>query len=326
MNKFAILGLIVVLVVAAWAGIWFFVSGQIRQQVEMLAMADGETTPRLTCGDLEIGGFPFRFSVTCNTAEITSGDLTASLPAIDMQALVYRPTHLLAAAQGPAQISDAFTGNENAIAWQSLEASLQLTDWRIGRFSLVGEEVEWNDTLIGSDLIASSPHVEVHLIDMADHHQPDAGLASLAGYAVANDLAVPLAGIGSGEVTLEAELRNLPDDLRALDAPDLLRRWQQSEGELNLISLAASDGEDTMAADGTVRLTDSGLAEGQITVQSNGLIERFATAIPEPLRGMVMGEATDEGGFTQTINIRGGVVMIGLLPAAMIPSLFAASP
>ena len=57
------------LVVLAWSAGWFFIAGQIRHQVELLALADGESSPQVQCGELDIGGFPFRFDIDCAKAD-----------------------------------------------------------------------------------------------------------------------------------------------------------------------------------------------------------------------------------------------------------------
>src|SRR5690606_38585351 len=135
--------------------------GQIREQVNMLALADGETSPQLQCGTLDIGGIPFRFDVACADATLVSADLMVTVPELRASVMVWKPTHLLAFAEGPAQISDAFTGLEQAVTWSGLEASARLTDWRIARVSVVGRDVNWTDRLFGESAIATTPHMEM---------------------------------------------------------------------------------------------------------------------------------------------------------------------
>ena len=49
MKRIIALLVVVIVVVALWSGAWLFLSGQLRSNIELLADADGITTPRLSC-------------------------------------------------------------------------------------------------------------------------------------------------------------------------------------------------------------------------------------------------------------------------------------
>jgi hypothetical protein len=322
MNRFVYLGLGVLAVVLIWSGAWFYFAGQVRGEVESLAQADGVTSPRLVCGGLDVSGFPFRFDVACREAEIVSGDVTVSVPEIRASALMYNPTHIVASARGPAAISNAFTGARNSLAWGTLDGSVRLTDWRIGRLSLVADDLTWTDTLVGEMLIAESPHAEFHLIDMPELYDAETRTAALAGYATAEQVNAPGLGVTSGDIALETELTGLPADLALLGAPGALQRWQQAGGQLNIVSLSGTDGENFVSASGQLALNDAGQLDGQLKVNSKGIVERLAGLIPQQYQGLLLGEPADDGSYSNTITFAGGVVMAGLIPAAMIPPLF----
>lgn len=323
MKRFAYLALAVLLVVLAWTGAWYYFAGQVRANIEALAMGAGADGPQFHCDTLAITGFPFRFDADCTQAVLVVGDLMASVPAVRASALIYRPDHVLASARGPAELADAFTGARNRVEWEGLEASLRLADWqRIARLSLVGTELVWTDTLWGDNPIASSPHAELHLLDMPERHDPDAGTSALAGYAQIRALSAPGLDIAAGEVSLEAELTGLPDALADLGDPDALRRWQQADGQLRIVSLRGTDGENFLTSEGELALTPSGMVDGRIGVRSLGVVDQIAPLFPENYGPMLLGNAAPDGSYSQTINIRGGVIMSGILPAGMIPPLF----
>ncbi len=52
MKRIIILGLVVILVAAAWTGAWFWGASQITAYEKTLEAADGVTTPKLACGHL----------------------------------------------------------------------------------------------------------------------------------------------------------------------------------------------------------------------------------------------------------------------------------
>jgi hypothetical protein len=322
MKRIIYLGIAVLVVVFLWSGAWLFISGEIRKNVEVLATADGVSNPKITCETLSVGGFPFRFDLDCTNAALVSSDVTARLAELRASVLVYRPTHLLAFAKGPATVTDAFTGSSSRLDWTDLQASARLDGWRIGRISVTGDDLTLNDTVVGDNLIASAKAVEVHLLDIPEQHEPAKGLAALAAYAKASGLVAPGFQIGAGETTIEAEINGLPNDVRALGDADPVRRWQQSGGKIKLVSLKGDDGERFYDANGTLGLDDTARVEGQVKLTSRGLVEYFEPQIPEPVRPLALGPEGVDGSYAQTFNIRGGVVLSSVIPLLMIPPLY----
>src|SRR5215218_8645414 len=92
MRRFVIFGVVIAAIVLIWSGGWLYLSNEIRTQVTALSTADGTTAPKVTCGKLDVGGYPFRFNLTCADATIVSGDLAFALPQIEAAALVFQPT------------------------------------------------------------------------------------------------------------------------------------------------------------------------------------------------------------------------------------------
>ncbi|MHA6300261.1 DUF2125 domain-containing protein [Devosia sp. CAU 1758] len=321
-KRIIILGSVVLLVILAWTGGWFFIAGQIRQQIELLALADGETTPQLHCGTLNLGGFPFRFDIDCTNASLVSGDLLVEIPGIRASAMVYRPTHLVASALGPAQLSDAFTGLRQEVTWSTLEASLRLEDWRIGRLSLLGSDLAWSDRLFGDTLIAQSPQVEMHLLDMPEQHPPDSDRSALAGYLRAQDVEVPSIAPAPTNAEIEIEVTALPDDVRNWGAMPLLPDWQQAGGQLRIVGIRANDGSADLNATGELSLDAQGYPTGSITVDSFGVAERIGPYLEEPWRTLVLGVPGADGRHANQLNFGGGSLSSGLVPIASLAPLF----
>jgi hypothetical protein len=319
MNRFAWLAIAILAVPALWSGAWVYFSEQVRAGIETSATADGVTAPRLVCGEIDVGGFPFRFDARCIEATIEYGDIAAAVPEIRGSALAYQPNHIRLSAAGPATIADVFTGARNRLEWSGLEASLRLSGDRVERFSLVGDGLTWLDTLTGESLIAASPHGELHLIDMPDQFNPDTGRQALAGYLTLSAVEAPMAEIAAAELSVEAEITGVPPG--TYTAP-WLQAWQQGGGMLRLVALSASEGENQLDASGEVQLNDAGQVDGQVTIASRGLVERLSPQIPAPLAGALFGSPAEDGTYNQTVNLRGGVILAGLIPAGLIPPLF----
>jgi len=321
-RKVLILGAVAALVVIVWSAAWIWASGLAGGYVKGLADADGVTTPKVVCGSFGIGGFPFGFDMTCAKATITMADTTVTVNGLKASAEVYNPTHILLFAQSPIAIADAFTGSQSRIDFDSAEASARLDGWRIGRISLIVEKPVWNDTVMDDRLIAKADHLEAHLLDIPAQHDAAAGLASLAQYAEIDALDAPGFQVTSGKTTFQGEISKLPDDVRTYSDPTLLRRWQAAGGQFTLSDFKGDDGDTHFDATGNLGLDDQGRLQGQLTLNSKGLVERFGSAIPNQYKGLIVGGQAADGSYTQNVRIAAGLVFAGLVPAAMIPPLY----
>jgi hypothetical protein len=322
MKRIIILGAVVLLVVVAWTGAWFWGAGFITDQVRALASADGVTEPKLTCGSFGVGGYPFGFDLTCTNANVSYGDVTVTASGLKAAAQVYNPTFVLVSAQSPVSIADAFTGSQSRVDFEWAQGSARLTGWRIGRISLVVEKPVWNDTVLEDRLIARAGHVEAHLVDLPEEHDAKAGLAGLGQYVQLEELNAPGFTINAAKATLESSVDKLPDDVRTYSDPELLKRWQAAGGSFTLKGINAVDGDTSLDATGALRLDDQGRLNGQLKLHSKGVVERVGPSIPEAYRGWIVGAQGADGSYSQTVNIAAGVVFAGLIPAGMVPPAF----
>lgn len=322
MRRFIILGVVVLLVVLGWTAAWFFVANEARKTIVALGEDNGSGAPTLNCGKLDVAGYPFRLDITCTDAAIRGEDLTATLAEVRATVLVYRLNQVLLFAKAPLMLEDAFSGAESRLTWATLESSLRLVDWRIARFSLVAENLNWADTLATEALIANAGHLELHLVDIPERLDRVAHTAALAVVGRLTGLTSPGAGISAGDSELYAEVSGLPDELIRYADPGLLQRWQAAGGDLKLITLKGTDNESFFDITGDVKLNASGQPDGQVVVKSRGLVERFENAIAPELRPLVIGNQLPDGSYAQTLTMSGGVVLSGLMPAGVIPPLW----
>lgn len=321
-KRIIILGSLVLLIVLGWTAGWYFIAAQVRNEVEKLALADGETQPQVQCGTLDIRGFPFRFDIDCADASVVSSDLMVEVPGLRASVMVWRPTHVVASAQGPARISDAFTGIRQNLAWSDMQASLRLDNWRIARLSLLASDLDWTDSLFGETRIASAPQVEMHLLDMPEQHDAQTGRAALAGYLRAHDVDVPGIALASTNAELEVELTALPDDIRNWGAAPFLRDWQQAGGVLRIVGIRANDGTADLNATGQLALDAQGYPTGSISIDSLGVADRIGDYIEDPWRTLVLGVPGENGRHTNQLNFANGALSSGLVPIAALAPLF----
>jgi len=321
-KRIIILGSVVLAVVVAWSLAWLVLAGLVKQQIAAQAQADGITSPQITCQTLDVGGFPFRFDADCTQASIVSGDMVFDLPGLRASVRVYAPTHMLASALGPLQVSDTFTGTRNSVSWSTLEASVRLSDWRIARASVSARDVVWSDTLFGQNQIAATPLVELHLFDIPEQHDAQRQTAALAGYMLANDLAYPALTLSDTNAEVQLELSGLPDDVRNWGDPNLLPSLQAADGQLKIIAVRGTDAGSTLDAEGALALDAQGQIDGQITIASTGVAERIGPLLEEPWRTLVLGAPAPDGSYANQINFRSGGIYSGLIPIAALPPLY----
>ena len=321
-KRIIILGSVVVAVIVLWSAAWLVLAGMVRRQVDALALADGVSEPTITCGTLDVGGYPFRFDVDCETARVVSGDIIVDVPGIRASVRVYAPFHVLASARGPLQLSDSFTGTRNGVAWSTLEASVRLDNWRIARASVSGKDMVWSDTLFGDAVIAQSPLAEVHLFDIPEQHDAERHLSALALYARADNLAWPGLTLTDTNAEVQLELSGLPDDVRNWSDPMLLAAMQRAGGKLEIVAIRGSDADSVLDAEGQLGLDPQGMVEGQVAITSTGVAERIGPLLQEPWRTLVLGTPGADGRHVNQINFRAGGVFSGLVPIASLPPLF----
>lgn len=336
MRKFAALLIAIILVVGLWTGAWLWAATEIRNQVTLLAYNDGETNPKITCGTLDVGGFPFRFDVECLDGTLMQLDTTVTLSGLRASAMVYNPTHLVLSARSPLAIDDAFSGARSRVDFSSLQASARLTSrdlieglsgvgWRIANVSLVADDITWNDTVVDDMLRMSAGHLEAHLVDLPEGRDRAVHTATLGAYASLDDLSLPQLGVTAAQSTLEARIDQLPDDLIELTAPDAVRNWQARNGTLTLVKWQGSQPapDEKFEVTGEVTLNAAGLANGQVSYTTRGVLDRLlAPAGVPPLQiAAFKGMPGPDGTSTNTLGIADGrVTLAGFLIAELLPA------
>lgn len=322
MKRYVIMIVAVLAVCILWMGAWFVVAGQVRAEIEVLVEADGITQPRLVCDHLDVGGAPFSFSPHCTGATITSGDTTLALPAIAGTALFYRPFHVQLFATGPARISDAFSGSVQQVDWSNLHASLRLADGALERFSVVADDLVYANVLMGENRLGTATHGEAHLIDStAPDRQPGTGMAFDFYATLEGVQSAPLDLVG-GRLVLDGRLTGVPDPA-LWGHPDLVAFWQAYDGRLVLRDLEAFGEGISLTAQGEAGLQSTGLLEGTLDITSRGISGRIGQMVGDPaIADIMLGNPDDTGVSHQTLTLRDGAVIVGIIPVATLPPLF----
>lgn len=335
MRKFIWLGVVVLALIGLWSLGWLLLAGEARKQVELLAANDGESAPKLSCGALSVTGYPFRFDVACTEALLVMGDVSVRAAGVKASVLAYSPTHVIYSLASPLRFEDAFTGSRSRVDFAGFEGSARLTardfnavlngeGWRIARISMVADKPSWTDTLAGDLLQASADHAELHLLDMPEQHDAEAGTAGLALYATVAALAAPGLAVAEAEGSLELEVSGLPDDLNGFADPQLAQKWQQRGGVAKLVRLKGEQPapETMIDASGEARLNAAGLLDSTLSYRSKGLFPRFAGLLDPIYLAMLQGKEEPDGSFSNSIATQNGEMRLLTFTLFSIPPLF----
>ena len=336
MRKFAALLIAIILVVGLWIGGWLWAAGEIRNQVGQLALNDGETTPRITCGTLNVGGFPFRFDLECVDGTLTQLDTTVTLSGLRASVMVYNPTHLLLSARAPLNLKDEFSGAQSRIDFKTFTASARLTSrdfiegftgagWRIGNIAADVAGVTWNDTVLGDMLRMSADQIDVQFRDLPEGRDRASQSAKLGAYAAVANFTMPELGLTAAQSTLEASIDKLPDDLMALASPDAIREWQARNGRLTLVKWQGTQAspDESFSITGEATLDAIGRTNGQLTYTTKGVLDRLLSSyqVPPLQIAAFKGMPNPDGTSTSTLGIADGkVTLAGFMLAELLPA------
>jgi hypothetical protein len=202
-----------------------------------------------------------------------------------------------------------------------MQLSASLEGWRIGRVSIVADNLAWTDTLLGEQLLAKSVHFEAHLLDIPEQHQPETQSAALAGYAKAERVNAPGLGINDGDLSFEAELSEVPDDIRNFTDPLAVMRWRERGGELNIFAIKGTDGDSFIEGSGKLAIDISAQLQGELTLASKGVAETIAPLFAPGIAPLILGSPDAEGKYSQKLTISQGVVYSGMLAVGQFPPL-----
>lgn len=314
MNRFISLIILVFVIVAGWTGAWFYAAKRIKEEAQATFTQTLQSQTQIDCETLNIAGYPFRFDVTCTNLVLTNFDLSITLPSFQATVLVYRPTHILLFANGPASFVDSFSGSRRELRWQNFRASLRTNGWELARLSLEADQMELVDLLIGETQIAKVEHIESHLLKDEGNisHLPD--LINLLALAKIKQADAPEFQIANAQIQLEANLSAMPDDLRFWSPSIIAASWHQNETGVDVTKLEGRDDISSFSIIGTLTTTAQAMTSGNFDFFSTELAQRFAQFMDPTSLQVVFGHQSEDGSHYQSYSLVHGVMLAGNFP------------
>jgi len=325
----------IVVVIAGWSAAWAYGRSLLADQVDVQLQRMATQGLDLSCGDLSIAGYPFRYEVTCE--DMQSQDrfgATGSLGGLNAVALVYNPRHIIFEARSPAAMAVPLSGLQGDVSWATARASMKFSDEALGALDAVVVEPE---ALVGTAPSAgafAADKAEVHLREVPDV----AGM--LEGFVTVDRLALKSLPQLPQSVMLRGHAR-IEGGMALMAGANLasLVRVQNGALPIRLMLAEAVLDESRVVATGDVVLQGDGTLSGALEVtigNADKLLETLKPLFPDQdqtfplLEGVVKSldtAATETDGVRSIkipVTISQGVVQVGLLPVGRIPPLFQA--
>lgn len=325
----------VVLVIAGWSAAWFYGQSVLREQLDRQIVRMADQGLDVSCADLAIAGYPFRYEVSC--ADMRSADrrgTAASLGGLNAVALIYNPWHVIFEAKSPAAMSVPVNGLEGGLTWQTARASVKFSDNALGSFDAVIDKPEAAfDTALARGLFAAEKS-EVHL-----RKQPESA-ATLESFVTVQDLSLKSLPELQQTISLRSHAR-IEGGTALLAGADLVSLVRAQGGELpvELVLTEILLGAGKATASGNLVLSGDGTLSGSLELnlgnpdalldsvkplfppedQTFSLLQNVVKSL-EPAAREVDGVRT----ITLPVSVDRGMVRIGFLPLGQIPPLFPA--
>ncbi|WP_420334741.1 DUF2125 domain-containing protein [Roseibium sp.] len=334
-RRYILLMCAIGLVIAGWSGAWFFGRSVLADQLDTQLQALKTNGLDLSCSDLAIAGYPFRYEVYCT--DLASSDrygTKGSLGGLNAVALIYNPWHIIFEAKAPASIAEPLGGVLGEMSWDTARASVKFSSSALGAFDAVLQKPEAAFENPVSRGLFAAEKAEIHLRNAPETTNAVDGfvsvdalqLKSLPEFSAVIDMRGHVQVAGGSELLTGANLAALV---------------QQQNGRLpiKLVLFETVVGDSRVDAAGDLLVNGDGTVSGNINLtigNADGLLELIKPLFPprdnsfsivSSVVQSLKGAESDVDGvpsITLPVAIDQGSIRIGFLTLGRIPPLFSA--
>ncbi len=207
-SAYVALAIFVILLIGGWSGYWAvgrgIVSDVIRNGINV-AEAEGGS---LECGDQKLGGYPFRFELSCTPFRMDKDGEWYFINELRAVALAYNPTHVIFEGSGPAEINLGEDGPAYSADWTTAQASVVAENNMPAQVDTVFNEPTLTYTIGDQSLELEANLTEAHMRRVEDN-------------ADALDVALRIVGLTAGNVSGDVPL----DVSLVMQLPEVLACW-----------------------------------------------------------------------------------------------------
>lgn len=333
-TKYLYLLAVVVLVAAGWSGAWAYGRSVVSDQIDLQLrqMAGGGLD--ISCEDLSIAGYPFRYEIRCrNLRSLDRSGIESAMGTLEAVALVYNPWHVIFEANAPALVSAPAAGTTGKLDWETARASVKYSTASLGNVDVVIQKPELAYETFADNGVAVSDKAEFHLRQAPGQPQAVEGFLSIDGLMLGSDPDVLPALDGRLHVRIDG-------GSALLSGAGLARLVYASGGEvpIRVVLADVASEESRLGASGDLILSSDGTLSGTLDLTLSGkdaALDRIKQLVPADNSGFALVEglfrslqptATDHNGDPAVqlpMVIDQGFMRIGFVPLGQIPPLFA---
>ncbi len=331
-RPFILLLVAIIVVVAGWSGAWLFGRSVLADQIEQQVNTMSGQGLDVSCDDLAIAGYPFRFEVYCTglRSEAQAG-MTGSLGRLNAVALVYNPWHVIFEAGGPATVSAPLSGPSGDFSWKTARASIRFSSTSLAALDAVVEEPQIlvADPVLIAPLVAAK--AEFHLREAPETDDMLEAFVSL------DALELPAAQGDLPALDLRGHLR-IPNGAGLLAGSNILELLQLHGGPLplDLVHAEAQLAEGRARASGDLFLNGDGTLSGKLDLALSdveALLQVARRQLPpgdttfdlweSAIKSLPASASAEDGAPTVNLEIvlDRGTVRLGFLTLGVIPPL-----
>lgn len=315
-----------------WSVLWVTASRIAEQRIDAWIAAEAADGRSYTCERRGMGGYPFRFSLTCDgaRAHLTTpdGTLSVTFEAVRATALAYAPRHIILEADGPAVVTGTNpTPFTSEIEWDLAQASVRIRDRDLHQLDVrFDRPIAWltpeGGTTLGS---VEAALAEWHLI--RDDAQGDDAIRVALKFAQGSMLRPGRAPTDPTDLAFVG-LVTESDAIDPVGLPSSLADWREAGGDLTIDRLTVEQAPALIETAGQLALDALGRPQGRLSVAIAGIDP--AEAIGEGAGALgaaglaALGRQTEINGqpaIAVDLVLADGVIRIGPLPLFGVPSL-----
>lgn len=323
MKKGIFLISIIVLLVACWSAVWFFVAGKVETAITDTKIKLADKGRDFECTNQQVDGYPFRISLNCDQLRYSdqSTGLEIQTGKLKSAAQAYQPNKAIVELTSPANITLP-NGNRFDTTWNSMRSSLKVGLSGPENISLQGKELKLapaNDaaqTMLMQD-------IQVHGRKVGDDN---VNLAVSLNEASSQSGLWPTFNLKTAFL-----LENSYQDL--LNRTSLLRLAKSKglKGKIEEFQYSPVEGG-MLEITGPAQVSPQGLLSGNFDVKVRDLpklINALSKSFPQEQQkfqdisgaiSLLTGNSDKE--ISLPISLRKGRISIGILPVANLPPLF----
>jgi hypothetical protein len=280
--RYIMLLVVVAALFGGWSWFWSYASDKAQVTLDGWRAREAKSGRVYACGSETIGGYPFRFEVSCEQA---SASFKSNQPPVELKAggmlvavQVYNPTLLISEVHGPLTIADPGQAPNIVVNWKLFQTSVRGTPAAPQRVSVMLDRpvVDRMGGASQQNLLRAT-RVEVHGRIAEGSVTSNPVLEMVLRLDKASGPGLHPAAVEPVDADITAVLRGLKDFAPKPWAARF-REVQAAGGGINVTQARMQQGDTIAVGSGTLSLNPSGRLEGQLRVTVAG-VEAFLNSI-----------------------------------------------